>query len=115
MQLSQRQADSIDQATARSNIWHGSVRSGKTVGSIMKWVEYAPTAPEHIDGHLMMVGKTERTLATNILTPPKKGTDEYKKWSMIHRMSPGPVRSKLRSKTFPGIAEAMAEQWGGEI
>jgi len=24
-------------------------------------------------------------------------------------------RSKLRSKTFPGIAKAMAEQWGGQI
>ena len=22
-------------------------------------------------------------------------------------------RAKLRSKTFPGIAQAMAEQWGG--
>ncbi len=30
----------------------------------------------------------------------------------VHRMSPGPERSKLRSKTYPGIAYAMAEQWG---
>ena len=30
----------------------------------------------------------------------------------IHKMPPGPERSKLRSKTFPGIAAAMAEQWG---
>lgn len=50
---------------------------------------------------------------TKILTPPKKGTEEHKKWSKIHRMSPGPDRKKLRSKTFPGIAAAMAEQWGG--
>ena len=27
----------------------------------------------------------------------------------------GKDRSELRSKTFPGIAQAMAEQWGGEI
>lgn len=32
----------------------------------------------------------------------------------IHRMPPGPERSKLRSKTFPGIARAMAEQWAGD-
>lgn len=51
-------------------------------------------------------------IPTNKLTPPKKGTNEYKKWSLIHRMSPGPERTKLRSKTFPGMAEAMAEQWG---
>ena len=30
----------------------------------------------------------------------------------IWKMSPGPERAKLRSKTYPGIAKAMAEQWG---
>jgi hypothetical protein len=30
----------------------------------------------------------------------------------IHRMPPGPERSKLRSKTYQGIADAMADQWG---
>lgn len=29
----------------------------------------------------------------------------------IHYLSPGPERARLRSKTFPGIAKAMAEQW----
>ena len=29
----------------------------------------------------------------------------------IWKMSPSPERSKLRSKTYPGIAEAMANQW----
>lgn len=32
-----------------------------------------------------------------------------------HWMSPGPERAKLRSKTYRGIARAMAEQWGGDI
>lgn len=32
----------------------------------------------------------------------------------IWRMPPGPERAKLRSKTYPGIAKAMAEQWGGD-
>lgn len=30
----------------------------------------------------------------------------------VHRMPSGPDRWKLRSLTYPGIAEAMAEQWG---
>lgn len=30
----------------------------------------------------------------------------------IHHMAPGPNRSKMRSKTYSGIAEAMADQWG---
>lgn len=49
---------------------------------------------------------------TNRLKPPKPGTDEHKKWSFIHRATPNPDRWKLRSTTFPGIAAAMAEQWG---
>ena len=36
---------------------------------------------------------------------------EQKCW----KMPPSEDRAKLRSKTFPGIAKAMAEQWGGII
>lgn len=52
-------------------------------------------------------------VATNRLTPPKSGTPEHKAWSAIHRAPPGPDRAVFRSKTFPGIATAMAHQWGG--
>jgi site-specific DNA-cytosine methylase len=31
----------------------------------------------------------------------------------VHRMPPGPDRWKERSRTFEGIAKAMADQWGG--
>lgn len=30
----------------------------------------------------------------------------------VHRMPPSPNRWKERSRTYPGIAQAMAEQWG---
>lgn len=30
----------------------------------------------------------------------------------VHREGPGPNREKNRSRTFPGIARAMAKQWG---
>lgn len=30
----------------------------------------------------------------------------------VHKAHPGPNRWKERSRTYPGIAEAMAEQWG---
>lgn len=33
----------------------------------------------------------------------------------IHKMTPGPLRWKQRSKTFEGIAKAMAEQWSKHI
>lgn len=31
----------------------------------------------------------------------------------LHYLPPSPERAKLRSKTFPGIAKAMASQWSG--
>jgi site-specific DNA-cytosine methylase len=33
----------------------------------------------------------------------------------VHRMPPGPDRWKERSRTFEGIAQAMAEQWGAYV
>lgn len=52
---------------------------------------------------------------TNKLIPPKKGTPEHKAWSWVHMMPPGPNREQERSVTQPGIARAMAEQWGGYV
>lgn len=43
---------------------------------------------------------------------PKPGTPEHKDWSKVHRASPGPNRWKERSRTFQGIADAIAKQWG---
>lgn len=53
-------------ATARGNLWEGAVRSGKTVSSILVWLDYVRRGPA---GNLLMVGKTERTLKRNILDP----------------------------------------------
>lgn len=55
---------SILESNARLNIWEGAVRSSKTICSIVRWLEFVQTAPR---GHLLMVGKTERTLKRNIL------------------------------------------------
>lgn len=51
------------------------------------------------------------------LRPTKNVYDEMKKLpksqsQRIHYTSPGRDRWKIRSRTFEGIAEAMAEQWG---
>jgi PBSX family phage terminase large subunit len=63
--LSPKQKQSILQASARINIWEGSVRSGKTIASLFAWLIYVVRyAPE---GNLLMAGKTERTLRRNIL------------------------------------------------
>ena len=54
---------------------------------------------------------------TNIVeVPPRKRFDSGKSmpsWYAEAWHLPKDERAKLRSKTFPGIAKAMAEQWGG--
>jgi hypothetical protein len=32
---------------------------------------------------------------------------------IIHRMPPGPERARLRSRSFPGMMTAAADQWAG--
>ena len=48
-------------------------------------------------------------MPTNIVGPPPKGD---KSWEAVWRELPGPDQKRNRSRTFPGIANAMAEQWG---
>lgn len=64
--LSPKQRESYHAATARINLWHGAVRSGKTVACDMRWIERCRRGPP---GDRVMVGKTERTLRRNVLTP----------------------------------------------
>ncbi|WP_081788180.1 hypothetical protein [Sulfitobacter mediterraneus] len=52
-------------------------------------------------------------IATKRLNPPPPKTEAHKLWSAIHRAPPGPDRWKFRSKTFPGMASAWADQFGG--
>lgn len=61
-----KQLESVNLATHRLNIWEGSVRSSKTISSLVKWIQYVLEGPA---GNLAMVGKTERTLKRNILDP----------------------------------------------
>ena len=59
-------------------------------------------------------GETKKTCLWLKGLPPLHPTDIVDgREQRIWRMPPGPERAKMRSKTFPGIARAMAEQWGG--
>ena len=49
-------------------------------------------------------------IPTDIIEPPKD-KEERKKWEKVFRMPRSNDRGKLRSKTYPGIAQAIAEQW----
>jgi len=67
IELSAKQADSIVRAEGRVNIWEGSVRSGKTIGSLYRWLQHIRHAPD--GGQLIMAAKTLQTLHRNIILP----------------------------------------------
>lgn len=52
-------------------------------------------------------------IPTNIVGPPPKDKKERYKWQDVWTASPGPDRERLRSVTYQGVADAMADQWGG--
>ncbi len=59
-------------------------------------------------------GETKATCLWLKGLPPLKPTNIVEgRENRIHRMPPSADRWKERSKTYPGIAQAMAEQWGG--
>ncbi|MHC1593959.1 MAG: PBSX family phage terminase large subunit [Methanotrichaceae archaeon] len=74
-----KQADFITGSDARVNIAHGSVRSAKTVGCNIRWLEAILKNP----GRALMVGKTLGALERNVLLPIQglvgAGNFEYKR------------------------------------
>lgn len=60
-------------------------------------------------------GETKRTCLWLKNLPALTPTDIVEgREARVHRMSPGPDRWRERSRTFQGIADAMAAQWGGD-
>lgn len=104
---------SILRSTKRLNIWSGSVSSGKTITSLVRWIEYIKTAPA---GRLLMVGKTERTLKRNVLDllEAMVGSKNFKKCSdgeikifgrIIDLVGANDERAenKIRGGTYAGV------------
>lgn len=46
---------------------------------------------------------------------PTSDLDGSTAYAQVHRASPGPNRWKIRSKTYQGIADAMATQWSSYL
>ena len=65
--LSAAQRASILESTASVNGWEGSIRSGKTIASLIRWAEYVDRHSP--DGHLAILGWTLTTIQRNVLDP----------------------------------------------
>ena len=58
-------------------------------------------------------GETKATCLWLKGLPPLMPTETVQgREQRLHRLPPSPERAKLRAETYPGIAAAMAEQWG---
>jgi len=61
-------------------------------------------------------GETKATCLWLKALPPLRPTDIVDgREARVHRQPPGPDRWKERSRTLPGIAAAMADQWRGVV
>lgn len=122
--FSAKHEDSLLDSTARLNILEGAVRSGKTVVSLVRWLEYIEReAPA--GGRLFMVGKTEKTLRMNVIDPildlvgDKRfrvnsglGFSSYKGKKIYHLgANDERAESKIRGATAGGIYGDQIELW----
>jgi PBSX family phage terminase large subunit len=65
--LGRKQVDYVVNSTAFVNLAEGSIRSGKTIGSLLRWLIYVATAPR--GGELVVVGRTRDSLNRNVFGP----------------------------------------------
>lgn len=62
-----KQGHSIRESTGRVNLWEGSIRSGKTIASLLRWLMFVAMAPR--GGELVIVGRTRDSVWRNVIAP----------------------------------------------
>jgi len=77
--FSEKGTTSILESNARLNIWEGAVRSGKTICSLVRWLEFIRTSKA---GPLLMIGRTERTLKRNVIDVMRSIVGKYMEYSL---------------------------------
>lgn len=65
--MGRQQIRSIAESEARMNIWHGSIRSGKTIASLIAFLCAVATAPRV--GLIVISGRTLDTIGRNVMEP----------------------------------------------
>ena len=99
-----KQLDSILDSTARINVWQGSVSSGKTISSLIRWIEFCQNGAK---GNLLMVGKTERTLKRNVIDVLGEILDGS--GSLVTRTGSGEIQIGNRTIYIVGANDERAE------
>lgn len=118
--LAEMERDLIEAAALFSDFWNAPIprraienpiMHGKAKALIRNYQPPAQTIQPWMFGH----GETKATCLWLENLPPLVPTQIVEgREARVHRMSPGKDRWRERSRTYPGIAEAMADQWGGD-
>ena len=66
--LTDKQLDSVRTSTAAYNIWEGAVSSGKTVGSLYRWIMFILNTLD-LGGEMVMTGRTRDSVWRNNILP----------------------------------------------
>lgn len=110
-----------DGAALFSDCWNAPIPSIAVENPVMhrhakdRIRNYAPPA-QSIQPWQFGHGETKRTCLWLRNLPELKPTNIVDgREARVHRMSPGKDRGKERSRFFPGVAEAMADQWGSYL
>lgn len=84
--MSDKQLLSIRESTDSVNIWEGSVRSGKTIASLFRWLLYV--AVSKVRGELIVVSRTRASAARNVFGP-LMDPDLFGPWAKHVSYTPG--------------------------
>lgn len=107
--MSSKQIQSIVESDARVNIWHGAIRSGKTIGSLIRWLMFVATAPS--GGALVVVGRTRDSVYRNVFAPLEDASLFGPLASMVHYTNNAPSATILGRTVFVlGASDAKAEK-----
>lgn len=95
--------DFILNANARINIAHGSVRSSKTINSVLRFLRFIKETPS---GNLLLTGRTERTIIRNLIDPM---TELIGSTNVVLRRGVGDVTIYGRSCYIQGANDESSE------
>lgn len=106
--LSPKQAQSIAWSTSRVNLWTGSIRSSKTIASLVRWLTYVANAP--LGGELVVGGRTRDSIARNVFGPLMDRSLFGPLASLVQYTAGAPTATILGRKVWVlGSADARAE------
>lgn len=107
--LSRKQIVSIAASMqARTTIWSGAVRSGKTIGSLVAFLIHLTRAPE--SGLVLICGRTLQTIERNILEPMQDRALFGPIADQVHHTRGAPTATILgRTVHLIGASDARAE------